>query len=281
MFTYPDGVGMHLTPKLFPTSSIDNLIKRLPNNLVIRVYGLSGVGKRSVCTTLSHVLNLPYVHAGLLFRAITFVFEKYKLERTKQNIEQVVDEISLYIDQENQPHVMYAGDLVTQTDLENHFIESHLATYTQDNQVQESVSQLLSDLLINGISSSCVLDSIGGMPSYLEEVIGHDKDVIQFLLMCDEDESFRRYYDEQVANRVQLNPFYEPDTDLRKELFAQFKVDVVDRNTKDIEWLKASGSGLITPDSLIIDTTHIDIDEAVGTILYYLNSQYGVKNKKM
>jgi len=271
---YPSGVGRPVAKALFPTKNIPTLKKKLPKNLIIRVYGLAGVGKGSLSFGLAKLLDIPHLEISYILRAITYIFERYNMPMTHENIRLAFIKLGVFIDANHVLQLQYAGALLDRSDLKNSAIDIHIAKYSADNVVRHYYNHYVSQFLQQYTSSPIVLDSRGAMPPYLENAIKNGKDIVQFLVLSSETVTFERYYTAKVVEMHHLNPHFHPTQATRQLIHDQFEQDVLMRNESDIVMIISHKIGLIAPDSYLIDSSQMSIDEMIGGALTTLDSLY-------
>ena len=270
---YPEGVGKVIVKHLYEKSKIPRLVDNLPDDVIIRVYGLAGVGKGTLSRSLSQILDIPHVEGSFILRAATYAYEDMSLELNKENTRKVFEKISPIIGEDNDLQMVYNGKVLERSDLKNSFIDTHVTKYSGDVDVREAYYAKLGHFLSFGVEGPCIVDSRGGMPPYIENAIINGKHVIQILLKVDDTEAFERYYESVLESKQKHNPEYK-DNDLhRAEALAQFKLDVVERNELDVVMMKKMGLGLITPDTGVLDTSDCNVDEMIGSTLNYISDE--------
>jgi cytidylate kinase len=271
---YPVGVG-HTVPKsLFAKKKIEKLAKKIPKNALIRIYGLAGVGKGSLSFGLAQLLGIPHLEVSYILRAITYIFERYNMPFTDENVRLAFTKLGAYIDEHQMLQLQYAQAPLDRGDLKNSQIDTSIARYSSEPMVRYYYNHYVSQFLQHHTGTPLVIDSRGAMPPYLDEAIRAGKDVTQFLIVCSEKVTFERYYSQKIVDMHSLNPHFHPTSLTRQTIHEQFEKDIVERNDADIATILAHQIGLITPDSYLIDSSMMSVDEMIGSALTTLDLIY-------
>ncbi len=267
---YPDSVGQNLEKVIYPKSKITNLKNILPNNTIIRIYGLANTGKSTISENICHLLDIPYVRGSYILRAATYIYKNMGFDKTEQNTDEVFNTINCVL--ENGDFVVYYRDKkLVRGDLKNSFIDTHITAYSSDEYIRQKYYEKLGNFLSNKIKSSCVLDSRGARPPYIIQAENSGSNVMQILLTVSNEKSFERYVKRELKNRLKLNPHYHSTHSEREALFEQFQKDILERNQDDLQIEINQGLGVVDSNGGVIDTSHMTVDEVIGATLNYID----------
>lgn len=271
---YPKNVGILIENKSFDHRKLRKLKKKLPKNLILRFYGLAGVGKGTVSKNLSQTLKIPYLEASFILRTVTFVFEHFNYEIKEKEVIQVFQKIHVKLENNGEINFYFLDKKIKRDELKNSQIDEKITTYSSHPLIRAYYNHFLDQLLEFGFDQPIILDSRGAMPPYLEKAAKRGQDIIQFLVIANEEAIYERYKQEKIRQIKILNPSIE-DREINKiEILKQYKNDIKSRNDADIEMMLKNKMGIISADSFLLDTSFITPKEAVNSILHNLEKIY-------
>lgn len=272
---YPENIGIQLEKNILPLKEVEKLKKNLPNNLIIRFYGLAGVGKGTTSKAVSELLEIPYVEGSFILRAATYIYRDLNLEITKENTDLVFDKINLRINSDNRLQIVYNGKPLDHRHLKNSIIDMHVTDYSGDGYVRQKYYEKLGNFISHEIDSPCVLDSRGALPPYILQAKTAGKPVIQIMLIVSDEVAAARYHNHQIDQKRKANPDFVETEEEEQKIYDQFKKDITERNQKDLVMYEKMGLGVVEPESGIIDTSDMVVDEVIGTVLTFVESKAG------
>jgi hypothetical protein len=266
---YPKEVGLPLTTRIFDRELIGLLRKKLDTGLILRFYGFSHTGKQTSASLISKVLGIPWLHESLLVRLIT-------LKQVRDGLEintELFSKITVSISEEFQVVILYEGKPVVLKDLYLPTVEVKLFSVFQKSEVQDFLSNTVSDF-INSSTTPIVISSVGAMPHYLISAIEQGRSVLQFVTDCRDDVALERLIHQQLQILKSFNPIFEPDSNFGGEMKTVLEQYKKLQKPKLYDYIVTNGWGVISPDSYILDTSTIDADQIIGSVLSKLSDIY-------
>ncbi len=272
MSVYPKGIATNLTKTSFSKEKIKKLKNTLPKNLIIRVYGLAGVGKGTLSQMLSETLDIPNLESSLILRCATYIYEKLQLDLTNLNTDKVFNEMDIYV-VDGKLKFGLDGEEIKKDKLKNPFIDAHVTKYSTDLYVRQKFDEALDDLVQRVLDSACVADGRGSHEPYLVNAENHGFRVIRILVDTDRKIKAERYYDNYLKNKKKEDPNYQDTNQEKKQILEEFKETIIARDEKDIKNIKEKGIGLISKDSGFIDSSYMTPQEVLETALNFIEQQ--------
>ena len=128
MAEYSRDIGIWLGKKAFNDNQIKDLKSKLTSDIIIRVYGLAGVGKGTLSSTLASTLGIPVFDSGKIWRALTYIYNDLALEDTLENTQLVFSKIDVFQDNTT-IRIRYGNKIFQESDLKNAFIDARVFGY--------------------------------------------------------------------------------------------------------------------------------------------------------
>jgi cytidylate kinase len=272
---YPEEIGIHLKKESITEQQLQQLIQNFPSNVILRVFGFAGTGKGSLSAQLSNTLFIPNVESSLIWRGITWVYEDLGLELNIENSDIVLSKIEVVSGDKKDIRIRYKNELLERSVLKSALVDSKVSKYAADSYLRDKFYILLADFLKN-LNASCVLDGRGAYPPYIIEAEKSGIKVIRLLLDASEEEMSHRYYAAYVAKQKSKNPDYVETEEEKQKMMLDFKQGISARNQQDWETWHKLNLGIITPETAVIDTTGLSIDEVTMTALSFVNRELGM-----
>lgn len=267
---YPDNIGFKLTRKDF---SISPSFKKnnLPKKTIIRIYGLSGVGKGRLSANLSSALNIPNLDTGKVFRAVCYVYIDQKFEEINpDNTLKVFNSLSFKI-VNNQLQILYKNKELTTANLKSTIIDANITNYSKHPNLRQQTYDLILNLIVNKIDTACLTDARGASEDYIDKAEAMGYKIIRILVDVDFDTKLSRYYEEnKYAKERELGRTLRVDE--REKLYKQLWKVMKERDSKDLEISKSGQWQLISADSAILDTGEYNIQDGFHLVLNYILS---------
>ncbi|MEM1312529.1 MAG: (d)CMP kinase [Patescibacteria group bacterium] len=268
---YPPDVGVKINKSSITDSEIQDLVNRLPNNVIFRVFGFAGTGKGTLSSNLATALSIPNVESSLIWRAITLIYEDLGLGLEDKNSDLVLAKLQVVHGAEKQLLVKYDSNIINRVSLKSPLVDSKVATYSANSYLREKFYDLMIDFL-SSINCSCVLDGRGAYPRYITGIEERGYKIIRLLLDASESEMAQRYYASYINKKLITDPDYVESASEKQLLLENFNKGIIARNDKDWETWNRLDLGTITEDTAIVDTTGMSIDEVFQSVLSYINS---------
>ncbi len=271
MSVYPENIGIRLQKASFNNEQIVDLKNTLPAKLIISVDGLAGVGKGTLGKNLSKVLEIPHLHTGLLYRTFTYIYEDQGFELNSENTAKVAELVDAKI-ANNSLEMSYKGEVLHYTDLNNKFIDTALNKYTSNLLLRQKVDECMVDIVLE-LKSPFVLDVRGESNPYQTIPEKNGFKVVRLILETDLEEKVQRRYLDHIKIAQEKDPNFHDTEENRQKVLKQCREAIVIRDNQDLESIKKTNIGLITPESAIINTTNLSIHEVLETALHFIKTE--------
>lgn len=249
----PHDIGINLNNYkiILENSKIDG---HLPKKTIIRVFGTICAGKGTISKSLSAYYKIPNVDTGKIWRAVTFICISQGLEANYKNVVAAFDSLSIEISDHN-ISLIYQEKELQNSQLKNPEIDSVISKYAV---FRDAYNNFLIKLFKN-TNYSMVLDGRGSLTPYLIEAEKLDYKVIRiFLYATLEEATNRRSVDYKNNNSANLD-------------LNQIKELIIKRDTADFQTLIDQNLGFITPETAMLDTSDIEIEDAFEICKDYIN----------
>jgi cytidylate kinase len=270
---YPKNIGKKISKKSFSLDKNSNQLNYLKQILskktIIRVYGLAGVGKGTLSKNLSDILEIPNLESSMILRAATFGYLKLNLKLNQENTKIVFDKIGIEIVNNNLVF-SFENKSLEKKDLKSPIIDKNVTDFSSNEFVREKFDQTLDKIVQEVFKSSCVADGRGALEPYLIKSESLGVKVIRILLDSDDETKAQRYYQSFIKSKKDINPNFVEDLTHKQEFLEEFEKTVIARNKKDIENILDKKIGLISEDSVLIDTSNLSPTEVLETALYFI-----------
>lgn len=268
---YPPQVGVRLSSSIFPRERIAELKKLLTTKVVISLDGLAGVGKGTVGKALSQLLGLPHLHSGLIYRALTYIYQDLLLPLSDENTNTVISKIQAGVE-DGKIRIHYKGRFLEDHELRNEFIDQHLNEYNNNLYVRSKIDEALTNVVLSLHSSPFIIDLRGTNPPYIAAAEESGFHIIRILLTAKLEEKVSRRFKEYMETAHKTNPGFQLSEDQSQKVYEECFEAIVRRDTQDIESIIQTRIGLIHEKTGLIDTTDMSIDEVIGTSLQFIYS---------
>ena len=243
--------GSHIQLKYNPTENLSKIVDSLPRKTVISVDGLASTGKGELSRHI-HELGIAYVYSGLVWRAMTYIFEDSGEEIDQSNIQKHTS--SLSITPGHTIKLFYKGSQLGYTDLKNPRIDTAINKYNKRPDIRTAVDEVLSSFMVT-YDQPFVLDLRGANPKFIRDLSDAGFNIIRILLFCEPEQKIKRRINEYLATGKKFDP-------------ERVSLDILQRDLNDIKALSDPRfGGIVHPESYIIDTTELTIEEVFRTSL--------------
>lgn len=262
MSVYPQNLAINLTYSPFDYTQIEKLKSKLPNNLIIRVYGLAGVGKGTLSKSLAEILEIPNIESSFILRCATHIFQSLELEFSEQNIDRVFEEFQILVDKVGMKF-NWQGKLISEKELKTPEVDKLVPQLAQIQHVRQKFDDAL-DKVVKDLNRPLLADGRGSHEPYLIKAENRGYKIIRILLdACDEVKA-DRYLAKYLSKHPNLN---QSEKD---QIIEEFKKTVVERNNQDVKNILEKKLGLISQDSGFIDTSNMSPEEVLQTALCFV-----------
>jgi cytidylate kinase len=268
MSVYPKNVGNPIIPTSFSLEQTWQLKDSLPKNLIIRIYGLSGVGKGTVSDKLAEVLAIPSLNTGLIWRAITFLALDRGIEPTTTQTQEITDNLTTGLDLDGLNFV-YEGKKLTISDLKNNLIDKEVFKFAQNQILRDLFDQILTQIVLDKGNTPIISDGRGSHEPYLVEAEKRGYQIIRILVDCNLEVKTQRYF----LQYAKSHPDFHDSPEVHAKLLEQFKKDIFTRDEQDVANIVAKNLGLISEDTAILDNSYLNPEQTLQSALAYIQSR--------
>ena len=207
--------------------------------MIIAIDGGAGTGKTTIAKMLSEKISYVHLNSGLLYRAVTFVFLKNNLfNKSDSFYKKFLSELKLEVLGEMLNIVMYEKlDITNQ--LFNNDITDNIKFVSNNYHIRSYVTNLQRFLSLN------------------KNVVCEGRDIssvvfpnaeFKFFLQCDIDERTNRRYQQFLRQNILIDK-----SELKKMILKRDKNDASREHSPLVR----------VPESILIDTTHLSVDEVI------------------
>lgn len=268
---YPDNVGLKLSKTNFPFDPNFYTLK-IPKKTIIRIFGLSGVGKGRLSQHISASLKLPNLDTGKIFRAVTYSYIKLGLgEINSANTKQVFDNLDIRLNND-QFQIFFGKKELLATHLKTTEIDSVITNYSKNIELRQQTYAVILDFIINKVETACLTDARGASEDYIDKAEALGYTIIRIMVDVDFDTKLARYYEEikrLEENKLGRTLRVTERENMYKKLWQVMKT----RDEKDLAIANSGQWTLITHDSAILDTGEYNIEESFKLVLSYIASK--------
>jgi len=273
---YPKNIGEYLTKTIFPLEQIPILKSQLKQKVVISLDGLAGVGKGTVGKAVSGFLEIPHLHSGLIYRALTYIYQDLLLPLSDQNTDLVISKIQAGVE-DGAIKIYYKGRFLKDGELRNELIDQHINEYNNNLYVRSKIDEALTNVVLYLHENPFIIDLRGATPPYIKAAEEAGFLVIRLLLTAQLEEKVRRRFKEYIDTAKKLNPLFQLSDSDSQRIYEEVFQAIVRRDTQDVESIIQTGIGLIHEKSGVIDTTDLTVDEVIGTTFQFISDS--LKNR--
>ena len=260
-------------PKLIKKSISEDKTKLLRDSLnnttVIRVFGFAGTGKGTLSTELSKNLQLPNVESSLIWRGITWVYQDLGLNLSKENSDFVLSQMKVVPGKNKEILIEYKGQVVPRSDLKSQLVDSNVAKYAAEPYLRDCYGRLLFEF-VKSIKSSCILDGRGASPNYIQNLESGGFTIVRIFLDSSDEVKWTRYHGDYLRKQKLKDVNFSLDSEGEAKLYQEFYNGVVLRNKRDLQTWEELNMGVITDDSVVLDTSDMGVEVMTETALDYL-----------
>ena len=268
---YPKGIGLKLNKDNFPYNPNFAYLKP-DKKTIIRVYGLSGVGKGKLCSNISTALNIPNLDTGKVFRSVCYAYLALNLDTvTTANTETAFKSLIFKLSQ-NHIQVFFGKKELQVEDLKNSKIDSKIADYSKDPNLRQKTYDVILDFILQKVDTACITDARGASEDYIDKAEKLGYKIIRILVDVDFETKLARYYEEMkyLEERKKGRSLRAPE---REGLYKHLWEVMRQRDDKDLAISKSGQWLLITEDSAILYTGLHNIQESFKLAISYIASK--------
>lgn len=260
---YPNNIGVYLNHAPFEKKQIKPLLKMLPDSLLVHVYGLRLVGKTRVSELLAELLEAELISEILITRAIAYAitqkpkqyenhefqpyFENLSFEKVARGIVPIYNGVRIPL-----PLTHNKKTLIMAQNLEkNEKFTKHLSEYCE-----AAVKELT--------NKKVVYISNFATPRGQKEIVSAQKPTESILLLCQESVVWERF----LKLKLMQNGTTVHKAENEERLEVEYEKLVLE--TDEILAEQAlRGPGLLTKESLVVDTSTLVPEQIVESLFSY------------
>ncbi len=217
----------------------------------IAVDGPAGSGKSSIAKLLADKIDFNYFDTGLMYRAITYFFIKEKISsKDEANIELKIPTLDLVL-KDSEIHLN--AENITEF-LKSDEVTKEVANYAKIKSVRKHIQFIQRKF---AAENNCVMDGRD-----IGSVVAPDA-FCKFYLDADVEERSKRRFEELSKNNSEKTL-----DEIKKEIILR---DHIDRTRKESP-LK------IPPDAVVIDSSHLSLEEVLTKMIDHYNEQLDLIN---
>jgi len=274
---YQEGVGINLSYQKFSHTQVKSLKQNLPKNVLIRVYGLAGVGKGTLSKMLAETLEIPNLESSLILRCVTHIYLDKDFDLTETNTDLVFKNFKIEI-KNQQLNFTYKSKILPKEILKAPIIDKNITKYSSNLYVRKKFDQSLSNLVQKSLKSAAVADGRGSHEPYLIEAEKNNFLVIRVLLDAKTEIKAERYYENFVKIEKAKNPDFQETESKKQAVLKEFEKNILDRDQKDVQNILDKKIGLISEDTGVIDTSFLTPNQVLETVLNFVQKKISNQN---
>lgn len=271
---YSDDLGVKLFKTEFDDSKLEQLKAKLPKDFIISIFGFAGAGKGTLSTHLSQVLNIANIDSGRIWRALTYGYLQTGLEGSPEATVEIFSRINMRITEDKQTEVAFDGKWLALEQLRRPEVDARVPHLAKIDFNREQYYKFLADFLTN-LHQPCILDGRGATPPHIQKAEANGVQIIRFFLDASDDVKAARYYRAWLSKQKASDAnFQETDTQ-KQQILEEFRQTIIERNQRDWQtWIELN-MGTITPDTAVMDTSNMTIEEENQTALAHILNRLG------
>ena len=215
--------------------------------MIIAIDGPAGSGKSATSRLVAKQLRISYLNTGSMYRAVTLYFLNNNYSLEKNNILDVIKNIDIDVSDSVERESIILNGIDVTSKLRTLKVSTLVSKISSNNLIREKMVEIQRRI---SEDKSIVIDGRD-----IGTVVFPDADYKFFITASIEERAKRRFEELQSKNKsVNLESVMEEIRDR----------DYLD-STRELSPLKKAN------DAILIDTTHLDIDEQVNLILERIN----------
>jgi CMP/dCMP kinase len=262
MYPYPENVGQ----KIHLLDTKPEQIKQDFSNTIITIYGLPSTGKGTLALKLAEKLDLPYFETGMLYRAFAFFMKENRFNVVSAEVlGKFSEDLEISLVQEKIQILLETRHL-NKDNLRTPEIDIFMGEFTRIPEVRKMVDKIITQFVE---VSAFITDGRGAYDGYLINAEKQGFKVIRVLLQAQQNERTRRRFIDYVNQKrnQELNP------EIMSDLWKNCEEIVKKRDKEEIERDQKLNLGLISDNSGVLDTTNIDSDQVLNSVLGWIITQ--------
>ena len=218
--------------------------------MIIAIDGAAGTGKTTIAKLLSKKIDYVHLNSGLIYRAVTYILKKNNyLKKDDLFYQNFLSNINLKVSGDKLNVIMYNSVDIT-NELFNNNVTDNIKYISNNFYVRSYVTDIQRQLALNK-NVVCEGRDIGSIVFPNAE--------FKFFLECDIKERTNRRYNQFIKNGIAIDK-------------NKLKKMIMERDEND---LNRSHSPLKkVPDSIVIDTTKLNIDEVILKMYKNIKGKY-------
>ena len=215
--------------------------------MIIAIDGPAGSGKSTTSRLVAKKLRISYLNTGSMYRAVTLYFLNNNYSLEKDNVSEVIKSIDIDVSDSVEKESIILNEINVTSKLRTLEVSTFVSKISSNNLIRQKMVEIQRKISQN---KSIVIDGRD-----IGTVVFPDADYKFFITASIEERAKRRFEELQIKNKsVNFESVME---EIRNR-------DYLD-STRELSPLKKAN------DAILIDTTHLNVDEQVNLILAKIN----------
>jgi len=215
--------------------------------LIIAIDGPAGSGKSTTSRLVAKKLRISYLNTGSMYRAVTLYFLNNNYSLEKDNVSEVIKSIDIDVSDSVEKESIILNEINVTSKLRTLEVSTFVSKISSNNLIRQKMVEIQRKISQN---KSIVIDGRD-----IGTVVFPDADYKFFITASIEERAKRRFEELQIKNKsVNFESVME-------EIKNRDYLD----STRELSPLKKAN------DAILIDTTHLNVDEQVNLILAKIN----------
>ena len=215
--------------------------------MIIAIDGPAGSGKSTTSRLVAKKLRISYLNTGSMYRAVTLYFLNNNYSLEKDNVSEVIKSIDIDVSDSVEKESIILNEINVTSKLRTLEVSTFVSKISSNNLIRQKMVEIQRKISQN---KSIVIDGRD-----IGTVVFPDADYKFFITASIEERAKRRFEELQIKNKsVNFESVME-------EIKNRDYLD----STRELSPLKKAN------DAILIDTTHLNVDEQVNLILAKIN----------
>jgi len=211
--------------------------------MVISIDGMSAAGKSTLAFNIAKKFNLKYLNSGSIYRCIALKIMKNEISIEDSNLEEIIGNLDIDFEITDNKQIVYLDKKDVTTDIKMEAVSVFTPTIANNQVLKQAIRKIQKRFVDNG------------------NVVIEGRDIAT-RIAPNADYKFYLYSTlEKRAERL-----YEGIKDKQDVTYEEIYNNLKNRDQKDID----DGNFIKPQNAIEIDTTNLNIDEALNVMLSYI-----------
>ena len=270
---YPHNTGVLLSAEHLDTISLQNLIKKLPAECIIHLYGMHFSGISSVGNKLSYLLRATLIDRGLIVKVIAYQILENKKWYDNHIFQPYFEDLSFQKNNIQLVPIVH-GKSISIAVLKSNRIEQLTRKLVLDTKFINHLNNYIGEALTELVGTRTIVVDNSAMSNYLSDTELGQRQVLHILFTSSLDTMRSRFLETMLSEYKQMKTDFEPTSDIYQSIEQEFTKRVLIKNEELLEQILAGDEGMIVQDGYIINTNFMSLDTAAGTVLKAIEFAY-------